>query len=77
MSIQEFAKEMRKMYTDIIKSLVSLPATDQNFTAELKRATQRQIALAIEIMKNNGGKNKSRIKACERELKRRDREHGE
>ena len=56
------------MYTDIIKSLVSLPATDQNFTAELKRATQRQ---------NNGGKNKSRIKACERELKRRDREHGE
>ena len=65
------------MYTDIIKSLVSLPATDQNFTAELKRATQRQIALAIEIMKNNGGKNKSRIKACERELKRRDREPGE
>lgn len=71
MSIQEFAKEMRKMYTDIIKSLVSLPATDQNFTAELKRATQRQIALAIEVMKDNGGKNKSRIKACERELKRR------
>lgn len=65
------------MYTDIIKSLVSLPATDLNFVADMKRATQRQIALAIETMKNNGGKNKSRIKACERELKRRDREHGE
>lgn len=65
------------MYTDIIKSLVSLPATDLNFTADLKRATSNQIRLAIETMKNNGGKNKSRIKACERELKRRDREHGE
>lgn len=61
------------MYTDIIKSLVSLPATDLNFTADLKRATSNQIRLAIETMKNNGGKNKSRIKACERELKRRDR----
>lgn len=65
------------MYVDVIKSLCSLPANDLNFAAELKRATQRQIALAIETMKNNGGKNKSRIKACERELKRRDREHGE
>lgn len=61
------------MYVDVIKSLCSLPATDLNFTAELKRATQRQIVLAIETMKNNGGKNKIRIKACERELKRRDR----
>ena len=61
------------MYTDIIKSLVLLPATDLNFTADLKRATSNQIRLAIETMKNNGGKNKSRIKACERELKRRDR----
>lgn len=65
------------MYMNVIKSLCSLPATDLNFTAELKRATPRQIALAIETMKDNGGKNKSRIKACERELKRRDREHGE
>lgn len=55
------------MYVDVIKSLVSLPATDLNFTAELKRATPRQIVLAIETMKDNGGKNKSRIAACERE----------
>ena len=65
------------MYVDVIKNLCTLPATDLNFTADLKRATPRQIALAIETMKNNGGKNKSRITACERELKRRDREHGE
>ena len=45
------------MYVDVIKSLCSLPATDLNFTAELKRATPRQIALAIETMKDNGGKN--------------------
>lgn len=61
------------MYTDIIKSLCTLPASDLNFTADLKRATSNQIRLAIETMKNSGGKNKSRIKACERELKRRDR----
>lgn len=61
------------MYVDAIKSLCYLPATDLNFTAALQRATPRQIALAIEVMKDNGGKNKSRIKACERELKRRAR----
>ena len=65
------------MYTDIIKSLVTLPATDLNFTADLKRATSNQIRIAVETMVRNGGKNKTRIAACKRELKRRDRERGE
>lgn len=65
------------MYTDIIKSLVTLPATDLNFTADLKRATSNQIRIAVETMERNGWKNKTRIAACKRELKRRDRERGE
>ncbi len=64
------------MYTDIIKSLVTLPATDLNFTADLKRATSNQIRIAVETMERNGGKNKTRIVACKQELKRRDRERG-
>lgn len=61
------------MYTDIIKSLVTLPATDLNFTADLKRATSNQIRIAVETMERNGGKNKGRIAECKRELKRRDK----
>lgn len=64
------------MYMNVIRSLVSLPATDLNFTAELERATSNQIRLAIEMMERNGGKNKGRIAACKRELRRRDGEHG-
>lgn len=62
------------MYMNVINSLVSLPATDLNFTANLERATSNQIRLAIETMERNGGKNKTRIAACKRELKRRDRD---
>ena len=62
---------------DVTKSLCSLSATDLNFTADLKRATSDQIRLAIEKMQKNGGKNKTRIAACERELKGRDRKRGE
>lgn len=65
------------MYIDVIKGLVSLPATDLNFVTDLERATENQIRLAIETMERNGGKNKTRIAACKRELRRRDREHGE
>lgn len=62
---------------DVTNSLCSLPATDLNFMADLKRATSDQIRIAIEKMQKNGGKNKTRIAVCERELKRRDRERGE
>lgn len=65
------------MYMNVIRSLCSLPATDLNFTTELKRATSNQIRLAIEMMEQSGGKNKGRIAACKRELRRRDKVHGE
>ena len=59
--------------TDTVRTLTSLPATDLNFTSCLQRATDNQIRLALETMRNRDGKDKGRIKACERELKRRDR----
>lgn len=61
---------------NVVSNLCSLPATDLNFTSELNRATAYQIKQAIEMMERNGGKNKGRIAACKRELRRRDGEHG-
>ena len=57
--------------TDIIRALTSLPATDLNFASELQKATNLQIKMSIEVMRNREGKDKGRINACERELKRR------
>ena len=57
--------------TDTVHTLTSLPATDLNFTSCLQRATQNQIRLELETMRNRDGKDKGRIKACERELRRR------
>lgn len=59
------------MEGNVVSNLCSLPATDLNFTSELNRATAYQIKQAIETMQHNGGKNKGRIKACERELENR------
>ena len=60
--------------TDAVHALTSLPATDLNFTSCLQRATDNQIRLAMETMQNREGKDKGRIKACERELKRREKQ---
>ena len=59
--------------TDPVHSLTSLPATDLNFTSALNGATSLQIKMALEVMQNRDGKDKGRIKACERELKRREK----
>lgn len=59
------------MEGNVVNNLCLLPSTDLNFTSELNRATAYQIKQAIETMKQNGGKNKGRIKACERELENR------
>ena len=52
--------------TDPVHALTSLPATDLNFTSCIQRATDNQIRLALETMRNREGKDKGRIKACER-----------
>ena len=57
--------------TDPVQTLTSLPATDLNFTSCLQRATDNQIRLALDTMLNREGKDNGRIKACERELRRR------
>ena len=56
---------------DTVHALTSLPATDLNFSSCMQRATDTQIRLALETMRNREGKDKGRIKECERELKRR------
>ena len=56
-----------------VRTLTSLPATDLNFTSCLQRATDNQIRLALETMRNRDGKDNGRIKACERELRRRNK----
>ena len=41
--------------TDTVHALTSLPATDLNFTSCLQRATDNQIRLALETMRNRDG----------------------
>ena len=60
--------------TDTVHALTSLPATDLNFTSCLQRATDNQIRLALETMRNRDGNDKGRIKARERELRRREKQ---
>ena len=62
--------------TDTVHALTSLPATDLNFTSALNGATSLQIKMALEVMRNRDGKDKGRIKACERELRRREKNYG-
>ena len=59
------------IHTDTVQALTSIPATDLNFVSCLKGATDLQIEMALEVMRKRDGKDKSRIAACERELKRR------
>ena len=58
------------IHTDTVHALTSLPATDLNFMSCLKGATDLQIEMALDVMLNRDGKDKGRIAACERELKR-------
>lgn len=60
------------MYMDTIKCLSKLPADDGNFKSALSSATENQIRIALIGMRNKDG-NKSRIAACERELRKRDK----
>lgn len=60
---------------NLIQVLCTLPATDVNFTSALNRATKAQLQLAIQMMQlNSEGKNKSRIEACERQIKKSENE---
>lgn len=56
---------------DNVKGLMTLPADDLNYRSILLRSSIKDIEEAIDRMIESGGKHKGRIKACERELKRR------
>ena len=61
------------IHIDTVYALTSIPATDINFVSCLKSATNLQIEMALDVMRNRDGKEKGRIKACERELKQRNK----
>ena len=61
----------------IYGGLTVVPATDRNYNRYLKDATREQLKEAIKIMAGRNGKDKGRITACQRELKRRDRNNEE
>lgn len=73
---EEVSREYRDgmmIQKDTVHALTSLPATDLNFVSCLKSSTNFQIEMALEVMQNRYGKDKGRIAACERELKRRNK----
>lgn len=62
------------MDKNIVFSICHLPSGDGNFVSRLKKATEEEIRCAIEEMKNDPvSKHKSRILACERELRKRNK----
>lgn len=62
------------MNDDIVFCLCQLPSADGNFKSSLRRAKEDEIRCAIEKMKNDPvSKHKSRILACERELRKREK----
>ena len=63
------------MKHDYVGTLTSVPTNDSNYTYALKKyATPEEIQQALDIMRNRDGKDKSRIAACERELRRRQKQ---
>lgn len=67
---------MEKQSNLINGCLTIIPSTDGNFISALGSATDEELQQAISIMENRDGKDKSRITACKRELKRRLRKSG-
>lgn len=61
------------MDNENIKWLTTVPATDMNFRSHLYMATDEEIEWSINIMLGKKG-NASRIKALQRELRKRARE---
>lgn len=51
--------------------LTAVPPTDSNYISALQRATEAELQEAIDVMESRNGKDKGRITACRRELKRR------
>lgn len=59
--------ELRK---DVMSWLTTCPSSDGNYPGALKRATNEELNRVIEVLTGKAG-NKSRILACQRELRKR------
>lgn len=55
---------------NIVKVLSSLPADDGNFKSALVEASTNQLEIAIQMMEEKGGHNKTRLNACTKALKK-------
>lgn len=56
---------------NIVSALSELPVNDGNFECAINKASDEEIRKAIERMIASGGRHKTRIMACERELRKR------
>lgn len=66
--VKELEKKKEEL-SDTVKSLTCLPTSDCSYASALCQATKEELEQAIEIMKK-GGRNATRIKACENAIKR-------
>lgn len=58
---------------NIVKVLSSLPADDGNFKSALVEASTNQLEIAIQMMEEKGGHNKTRLNACRKALKKKEK----
>lgn len=60
----------------VVRWLVSTPSSDLNFKINLKESSKEELRQAISIVEENGGKNKTKLTALYRELRRKE-SHGQ
>lgn len=60
----------------IIYALTTFSHTNDDFEYALRKASEKEIETAIEILTEYKRNGKPSIKACERELARREKKHG-
>lgn len=63
--------EVEDKPTGVLHSLTTLPSGDTNYQSALKKATVDEIATAINLMEESGGRHQTRIRVCKAELDRR------
>lgn len=59
------------MKSDNVKWLTSTPPNDMNFVLHLSYASENEIMEAVSAVEKSGGKNKTKLSALNRELKKR------
>jgi hypothetical protein len=73
MIFQNNAKGSEILNSNIVQALIIVPSSDGNYKSYLTNATVLELKTAVKLMQNKKG-NKSRIAACEREIRRKGKE---